>query len=248
MAPGLSPSPQPRLASSTTRQSSSSTNTGDLEYPSSAPSYLPAFDDEPWVRQELQEASETWRSEKWPRQSNVLILDHHRGESTIKHYNDASLTLLLDGPNPDVRFILLLPTNQEKIQHEVTDHKAAKVYYSNELLDDPTKPTLRPGGGWPHTVDEEGPSVYGTEDADEETGRVTRPDAREEEVPSQLNISRKALFKILTRYDIAPRACSHIRGQEQIFDSRVCRDENSKIVSFGTSRFQHARHQWSEPG
>jgi hypothetical protein len=37
----------------------------------------------------------------------------------------------------------------------------------------------------------------------------------------------------LTKYDIAPAACSHIRGQEQIFGSRVTKDENGQVQAFG---------------
>lgn len=42
--------------------------------------------------------------------------------------------------------------------------------------------------------------------------------------PGELNISRKSLLKILTKYHVAPAACSHIRGQEQVYGSRVLRD------------------------
>jgi hypothetical protein len=50
---------------------------------------------------------------------------------------------------------------------------------------------------------------------------------------SKFNISRHSLFNILTKYDIAPAACSHIRGQEQIFGSRVTKDENGQVQAFG---------------
>lgn len=82
-----------------------------LEYPLNAPSYIPALDDGPWVQQELQQETKTWRSEKWPPQSNVLILDYAKGVSTIEYYDDAGITTLLEGPDPQVRFILLAPTN-----------------------------------------------------------------------------------------------------------------------------------------
>lgn len=212
------------------------------EYPLNAPSFLPAFDDGPWVQQELQQASETWRSEKWPPQSNVLILDHSRGESTIKYYDDAGLTTLLEGPDPQIRFILLAPTNQEKIQHEIKDHKAAKMYYNNGLLDDPDYETPLPNDGLTHTVKKEGRSAPIDDPAEETTHAprvsqmLTQPDAKVEEIPSQLNISRKSLLEVLTKYDIAPLACSHIRGQEQVFGSRACRDESGKVVSFGKSQ------------
>jgi hypothetical protein len=53
---------------------------------------------------------------------------------------------------------------------------------------------------------------------------------------SKFNISRRALFKILTKYDIAPAACSHIRGQEQIFGSRITKDGNGRVQAFGKLR------------
>lgn len=213
-----------------------------LEYPLNAPSYLPAFDDGPWVQQELQQASETWRSEKWAPQSNVLILDHSWGESKIEYYDDAGLTTLLEGPDPQVRFLLLAPTNQEKIQHEIKDHKAAKVYYNNGLLDDPDYQTPLPNDSLTHTVKEVGRSAHIEDPAEEKTHAprvsqaLTQPDAKVEEIPSQLNISRKSLLEVLTKYDIAPLACSHIRGQEQVFGSRACRDESGKVVSSGESQ------------
>lgn len=53
--------------------------------------------------------------------------------------------------------------------------------------------------------------------------------------PSELNISRRSLLKILTAYSVAPAACSHIRGQEQVYGSRVLRDMG-KTKSFGALR------------
>jgi hypothetical protein len=52
-------------------------------------------------------------------------------------------------------------------------------------------------------------------------------------VPSLFNVSRKALFEILTKHDIAPAACTHIRGQEQIFGSRVTKSTDGRIKAFG---------------
>ncbi|KAJ4368478.1 hypothetical protein N0V83_006835 [Neocucurbitaria cava] len=49
---------------------------------------------------------------------------------------------------------------------------------------------------------------------------------------SKFNISRAALTKILTMYNIAPAACSHIRGQEQIFGSRVTKDKVGAVQAF----------------
>lgn len=113
------------------------------------------------------------------------------------------------------------------------------MYYNNGLLDDPDSETPLPNDGLNHTVKKEGRSAH-LEDAAQEKKHTarrsqvpTQSHAREEEIPSQLDISRRSLFEILTKYDIAPLACSHIRGQEQAFGSRACRDESGKVVSFG---------------
>lgn len=45
---------------------------------------------------------------------------------------------------------------------------------------------------------------------------------------NKLNISREALLKLLTRYDIAPGTRSHIRGQEQVFDSGNIKNESNE--------------------
>lgn len=56
----------------------------------------------------------------------------------------------------------------------------------------------------------------------------------EDEVADELNISLDSLLKVLTRYDFPPSACSHIRGQEQIFGSRIGRDEQKNdVTTFG---------------
>lgn len=66
-------------------------------------------------------------------------------------------------------------------------------------------------------------------------GDVDPADARQcgQWEADKLNISRRALFDIMTTYDIAPAACSHIRGQEQIFGSRVTKDEKGEVLAFG---------------
>ncbi|EFR01093.1 hypothetical protein MGYG_04097 [Nannizzia gypsea CBS 118893] len=53
----------------------------------------------------------------------------------------------------------------------------------------------------------------------------------EDEVADELNISLDSLLKVLARYDFPPSACSHIRGQEQIFGSRIGRDDKKKKVT-----------------
>ncbi|KAF1842615.1 uncharacterized protein K460DRAFT_380436 [Cucurbitaria berberidis CBS 394.84] len=51
-------------------------------------------------------------------------------------------------------------------------------------------------------------------------------------VASTFNISQRALFKIMTNYDIAPAASSHIRGQEQTFGSKVSVNESGEVQAF----------------
>jgi hypothetical protein len=49
----------------------------------------------------------------------------------------------------------------------------------------------------------------------------------------RINISRDALLKVMTKYDIAPGACSHIRGQEQIFGARTSKNEKNEVTAVG---------------
>lgn len=48
-----------------------------------------------------------------------------------------------------------------------------------------------------------------------------------------MNVSRDSLLKIMTKYDIAPGACSHIRGQEQIFGSRTTKNDKNEVTAVG---------------
>jgi hypothetical protein len=50
---------------------------------------------------------------------------------------------------------------------------------------------------------------------------------------NHLDISKDALIKILTHYKVAPGACTHIRGQEQIFGTRKLHGEDGALESFG---------------
>lgn len=49
----------------------------------------------------------------------------------------------------------------------------------------------------------------------------------------RMNISREALMKIMTKYDIAPGTCSHIRGQEQIFGARTTKNKSHEVTAVG---------------
>ncbi|KAF2177528.1 hypothetical protein K469DRAFT_807439 [Zopfia rhizophila CBS 207.26] len=65
-------------------------------------------------------------------------------------------------------------------------------------------------------------------------------------IVDQFNISRKALFSILTKYDIAPAACSHIRGQEQIFGSRISKTDDNVARTFESWYAIRARAYYRE--
>lgn len=49
----------------------------------------------------------------------------------------------------------------------------------------------------------------------------------------RMNVSRDALLKIITKYDIAPGTCSHIRGQEQIFGARTTKNMSNEVTAVG---------------
>lgn len=51
--------------------------------------------------------------------------------------------------------------------------------------------------------------------------------------PSQIDITSNALLKVLMHYNIAPAACTHIRGQEQVYGSRLTHDDNGQLESIG---------------
>ncbi|KKK12447.1 hypothetical protein P175DRAFT_0501480 [Aspergillus ochraceoroseus IBT 24754] len=175
------------------------------EYPFSLTSYCSGLDDGHFCQRELKEESRSWRSEKYAPVSSVLILDHHHGVGTTRVYDDAGIDRLINADHdPQVRIILLQPTPQEQVLRTIRNPEVVKSLLTNELINDQTIPPAN-----------------------------EKPlDQRGEEVPSQLNITRHSLLKILTRYDIAPAASSHIRGQEQIFGSRQLRDSDGAVKSF----------------
>ncbi|KAM5429262.1 hypothetical protein McanCB56680_007458 [Microsporum canis] len=138
-------------------------------YPLGLSSYSPALDDGRLCQKELKSVSTSWRSEKYPAASKVLVLDHDRGVESTPH---------------------------EKVLHRINTNAAAvSVLKANALVDEKAE-------------------AHG-----------------EDEVADELNISLDSLLKVLTRYDFPPSACSHIRGQEQIFGSRIGRDEQKNDVT-----------------
>ena len=143
---------------------------------------------------------------------------------------------------PQIRFILLMPTVHERIakglfkQAEADSNKAEK-------------------------------KAEGKEKAESDTERMTEIDLQKEKTKEvfkknelydvklkdpadthfsegwkqdRFNISRDALLKVMTKYDIAPGACSHIRGQEQIFGARTSKNEMNEVTAVGTFYVQFA--------
>lgn len=66
-----------------------------LDYPFSLPSFCPGLDDGQFCQRELKEESRSWRSEKYPPISSVLIFDHDHGVGTTGTYNDNDIDRLL---------------------------------------------------------------------------------------------------------------------------------------------------------
>ena len=83
----------PSIGFSTSRNNDDETP----DYPFCLPSYIPAFDDGLLARQELEPKgpSATWRSERFPAESNVLVLDHNHGQGRQRYCNDAEIVHLL---------------------------------------------------------------------------------------------------------------------------------------------------------
>ncbi|KAF2189219.1 hypothetical protein K469DRAFT_683656 [Zopfia rhizophila CBS 207.26] len=178
------------------------TETNLPDYPFCLPSYVAAFDDGQLAQQELKAETRSWRSEGYAKESDVLIFDHHHGAGIRRRCNDDDINRILAEPPPKVRFILLLPTVHEKIADTVARNPAAAKVLRKNEL------------------------------YDEHAGDPADPEKASAWIGDQFNISRKSLFKIMTKYDIAPAACSHIRGQEQIFGSRARKNQENKITSF----------------
>lgn len=105
---------------------------------------------------------------------------------------------------PQVRFVVLLPTPVKCIASQVAQNPiAAKVLRTNELYDKDNEDDR-------DFVEKEG-----------------------KEALNHLNISHRSLLRILTSYDIAPAACSHIRGQEQVYGSRTQKNKANEVTSVG---------------
>ncbi|KAF2458967.1 hypothetical protein BDY21DRAFT_198082 [Lineolata rhizophorae] len=190
-------------------------SSGYENYPFNISSYFSAFDDGQLCQKELKEESTSWRSEKYPPDSHVLILDHDKCTSKSNYYDDEGIDKLLESPKqPQIRFILMEPNVHEKAAEAVRrNEKAAKVLRANELQEETSKAA----------------ATRSTKSAD---SSVLVDEKLRPEVPDELNVSHDSLLKILKRYNFAPGACSHIRGQEQIFGSRVNRDGKGEIQSF----------------
>lgn len=65
-------------------------------YPFDLTGYHPVFDDGITCQRELKEENlDTWRPERFPLNSNVLVLDHNHGKHKIENYDDAGIDGLL---------------------------------------------------------------------------------------------------------------------------------------------------------
>lgn len=178
-----------------------------LNYPFCLDSYCDGLDDGVFCQRELQEKSKSWRSETYAPVSNVLILEHDRGVGSSKFCDDTNISeMLAQEHQPQCRIILLQPTPHERLVDSIRDDPdLLKSLLANELIKN--------------------------DDAGSSDGKSSGSgDKYVNEVKSELNITRSSLLKILSRYDIAPAAASHIRGQEQIFGSRCQMEDDSATV------------------
>ncbi|KAF2703175.1 hypothetical protein K504DRAFT_451926 [Pleomassaria siparia CBS 279.74] len=142
---------------------------GFPNYPFCLPSYIAAFDGQ-LAQQELKAETRSWRSEGYAEDSEVLIFDHHHGVGLRRRCNDDDIDQLLVEPLPQVKFILLLPIVHEKVATDILARgPAAAKVFRRNELYD------EQAGDSAHS---EKPSVW---------------------IGDQFNISRIALFKILTR-------------------------------------------------
>ncbi|CAA9966704.1 CorA domain containing protein [Pyrenophora teres f. maculata] len=174
----------------------------DTDYPFDLPTYIAAFDDGHLASQELKHERRSWRSEGYAKDSHIQIFDHNHGIGTIGFHNDSGIDKLLGEAPPQVRFVLILP-----MVHEHIADTASQVMETADLF---RRNELYDDG----SIDPSEPEL------------PVRWEA------SKFNISRRSLIKILTKYDIAPAACSHLRGQEQIFGSRVTKNEQGHVQGF----------------
>lgn len=191
-------------------------------YPFNLPSYHSVFDDGIICTLNLSDASTSWRSEEYPDNSKVLVLDHSDGLGTFHDYDDAGIDKLLavcllvlclafhevlilavQAPSqPKLRIMLLQPTAKELLAYKACQsEKTSKVLKDNGLI---------------------------------HPGQLAQALTSEPHTNNHLDISKDSLFKVLAHYRIAPSACAHIRGQEQIYGSRTTHDESGELEAFGT--------------
>lgn len=173
-------------------------------YPFNLRNYIPVFDQGEFCRCELDSASTSWRSEEYLEKgkTNVHVFEYDNGQGSRALCDDEVLRKRLQGSHqPQLCIVLLQPTIQVKLAEKVlkNNSKAAGLLLKNQLTD-----------AHPSQLD-------ASSQAGADNGRTA--------IPSQLNISLEALKDVLVHYEIAPAACSHIRGQEQFYGSRLTKDK-----------------------
>ena len=57
------------------------------------------------------------------------------------------------------------------------------------------------------------------------------PEDQERWERDKMNITQHILLETLTKYDIAPGACSYVRGQEHIFGSCTSKYEKNEVIA-----------------
>ncbi|KAF1932590.1 uncharacterized protein M421DRAFT_416215 [Didymella exigua CBS 183.55] len=190
------------------------------EYPFGQTSYIATFDDGQLARHELKESEPSWRSESYAKDSSLRILDHHQGVGTIRTCNNRELDEVLAGPPRQLRIFLLLPTVHERIAEDLFE-QAKKAHIQNGMTEAEAAFEVSKAAAMLKKNELYDKAIVDPADPQD-------PEMRRED---RMNISRDALLKIITKYDIAPGTCSHIRGQEQIFGSRTTKNKNNEVTA-----------------
>lgn len=173
------------------------------DYPFCTDSYIACLDDGNWVRNELKQATTgSWRAEKFAADSNVLVCDHDQGTGNWRYCNDRQIDQILQEPKRPQLRIFIL---QPTIHQRVLSDTQAEIDMK---------------------------TAAASYDNELGLGRAQMEAPVTPETRDLLNVSHGALLKILTKYDFAPASCSHIRGQEQVFGSRIAR-AGERITGFG---------------
>ena len=187
-------------------------------YPFSLPDYLPVFDQGEFCQHELDRVPLSWRSESYADEgkTNVTVFEFDQGTGNRFEWDEELLKINLNLQHqPQLRIVLLQPTVQERLAERLLrkNSEARVLLLKNRLAIENNKRSSNASN-----ADANGKNNVG---------------------PSQLDISFDALMNLLEHYRIPPAACSHVRGQEQVYGSRLTKDKAGNHESLGMEAPMH---------